>query len=63
MEERLETVGTNVTEIKQMLEKHIDGDKELDRKYASKWVETSVLWFGGVIVLGVLAGIFKIILI
>lgn len=62
VETKLEVVHTDITELKNLVKEHIEKHeqihKELDTKYASKKIETTIYWLVGVVVVALVgAGI------
>ena len=62
MEETLKHMISQISEIKILLQKHIDSEPNLEKKFAAKWVETAMKFIIGAFALGIIGAILQNIL-
>jgi len=63
MEETLKHMIDQIVDIKDMLKKHIESEKELADHFAAKWVENAMMVVIGAFSLGIIGAILKVIMI
>jgi hypothetical protein len=63
MEETLKHMIDQIGEIKNLLQKHIESEKELADHFAAKWVENAMMVVIGAFSLGIIGAILKVIMI
>lgn len=62
MEESLKHMIAQIVDIKDMLKKHIEDEKELADHFAAKWVENAMMLVIGAFSLGIIGAILKLIM-